>query len=73
MIPWDSILYRLRSHHGSMVAVAREAGACPVALNKIARSEVTQPKFDTGVRLLDMHYDLDSEEHGKLLSRIALQ
>ncbi len=57
MIDWTQILNRLRASRGSMVIVAKEVHACPDSLNKIARGEVNEPKFMTGIRLLDLHSD----------------
>ena len=57
MINWPIVLTRLRKSRGSIAKIAREVNACPAALNKIARAEVAEPKFSTGVRLLDIHYD----------------
>ncbi len=57
MIDWTQILNRLRASRGSMRVVAKAVHACPVALNKIARGEVNEPKFMTGIRLLDLHSD----------------
>lgn len=57
MVDWTLILARLRKSRGSIAKVAPLVNACPDALNKIARGEVTEPKFMVGVKLLDLHFD----------------
>ncbi len=66
MIDWSIILIRLRTSRGSLEKVAREVGACPVHLRRISRSEVAQPKFSVGIRLLDMHFDEFPNQHQEI-------
>jgi len=72
MINWQQVCLNLRRHK-SLSSIARDLGCDWQHLNRLARGEVQQPRFNTGMALLDLHYDLYPERHDcKLLMRQAL-
>ena len=62
MINWQRVVLNLRRHI-SVSAVARRAGSNERHLNRIARGEVHEPRFSTGLRLLDLHHELCPDKH----------
>jgi hypothetical protein len=63
MIDWQDITNNIRHHYKPLSTVAKEVGSDWRHLNRLARGEVNQPRFDVGVRLLDLHYDVCPEKH----------
>jgi len=58
MINWNLLVLLLRKHYGkSLSAIARELDLSGVHLRRIARGEVAEPRFNSGIRLLDLAYD----------------
>lgn len=55
-INWQQICLNLR-RHAPLAQIAREVGADEQTINRLARGETREPKFLTGLLLLDMHYD----------------
>jgi len=69
MIDWQTVTIALRTHYKPLSAVAVEVGSDWQHLNRLARGEVMQPRFDTGVKLLDLAYDvLPEPEFNRLKS-----
>ena len=69
MIDWQTVTLSLRTHYKPLSAVAVEVGSDWQHLNRLARGEVMQPRFDTGVKLLDLAYDvLPPNEFNRLKS-----
>ena len=66
MIDWQRVALNLRRYK-PLSQVAKEVGSDWQHLNRLARGEVAQPRFDTGVRLLDLHYDVAPERHHEVL------
>ena len=58
MIDWQTVTIALRTHYKPLATVAKEVGSDWQHLNRLARGEVSQPRFDTGVKLLDLAYDV---------------
>lgn len=58
MIDWQTVTIALRTHYKPLSAVAKLVGSDWQHLNRLARGEVSQPRFDTGVKLLDLAYDV---------------
>ena len=56
MIDWMTICLDLRSYR-PLSQVAKEIGSDWQHLNRLARGEVQQPRFETGVKLLDLHHE----------------
>lgn len=63
MIDWTLIVNRLRSSRGSLERVAREIHTCPIHLRRLARGDIRDTKFQTGIKLLDLHHDDYPREH----------
>ena len=57
MINWQACLLGLRRHHAPIARIAVEVGSNERHLNRLARAEVHEPKFNTGVKLLDLAHD----------------
>jgi len=66
MIDWQKVALNLRRYK-PLSQVANEVGSDWRHLNRLARGEVQQPRFDTGVRLLDLHYDQFPDRHREVL------
>ena len=54
---WQRICLDIRTHYAPLSRVAKEVGSDERHLNRLARGEVQQPRFMTGVKLLDLHFD----------------
>jgi len=63
VINWMTVTNNLRHHYKPLSTVAKEVGSDWRHLNRLARGEVTQPRFDTGCRILDLHYEKCSHLH----------
>ena len=66
MIDWQRVALNLRRYK-PLSQVAVEVGSNERHLNRIARGEVSEPRFNTGVRLLDLHYEIAPERHHEVL------
>lgn len=55
MIDWQRVCLNLRTHYKSLATVAKEIGADWRHLQRLARGDTQQPRFDTGMRLLELH------------------
>ncbi len=67
MIDWQLLTLKLRRHYKPLTAVANEVGCNWQHINRLARGEVEQPRFNTGVKLLDLAYDvLPADEFERL-------
>ena len=60
MINWQRVCLNLRRHYRPLSSDWRH-------LNRLARGEVDQPRFLTGVRLLDLHADIMGDRHREAL------
>ncbi len=56
-IDWSLICCQIRNNYKSLSSVAKEVGSDWQHLNRLARGEVSEPKFMVGIKLLDLHYD----------------
>lgn len=54
---WSLVCSLLRRHYAPLERVAKEVGSDGRHLCRLERGEVQQPRFATGVRLLDLAYD----------------
>lgn len=63
MVNWSAVCLHLRSRYKPLSEVAKEVGSDWRHLNRLARGEVQQPRFDVGMRLLDLHLDHCAELH----------
>ena len=57
MIDWSLLTMMLRKHYKNLTKVGVEVGSDWAHMNRLARGEVAQPKFDVGIKLLDLGYD----------------
>ena len=64
-IDWQQVCLNLRRHK-PLTQVALEIGCDDQTLNRLARGETKEPKFMTGVQLLDLHLELCPERHDKI-------
>ena len=62
-INFQTVTLNLRRHYKPLAKVAREINSDERTLNRLARGEVTQPRFVTGLKLLDLHYDHVPSKH----------
>jgi transcriptional regulator with XRE-family HTH domain len=66
VIDWSKVTNNLRQRRVSLAKIARETGADPVTLQRLARGEIHEPRFSVGIRLLDLHKDVCPERHHQL-------
>lgn len=55
MIDWQHVCLQLRRHYKSLHAIAREIDSCGRHLARLANGEVQQPRFDTGMKLVELY------------------
>lgn len=68
MIDWMMLVNNLRANYKSLSAIARELESTEKHMNRIARGEVKEPRFNTGLKLLDMHLKYCGiEKHKRLV------
>lgn len=70
MIDWQLLCLLLRKYYKPLSTVAKEADSDWRHLNRLARGEVEQPRFNTGVRLLDLAYDVLPEDEFKRVKHV---
>lgn len=63
MIDWQQIILNLNARGYSCARIARVVGSKQSHIARIARGEVAEPKFNTGVKLLDLHFDVCPDKH----------
>lgn len=63
MIDWQMVTLNLRTYYKPLSQVAKEVGSDWRHLNRLARGEVNAPRWDTGIALLDLHYDVCRQKH----------
>ena len=56
IVDWQMLTLKLRSHK-PLSQVAKDIECNYQHLNRLARGETDDPRFNTGVRLLDYYYD----------------
>lgn len=61
-IDWQKVCLNLRKYK-PLSQIAKEIGSDWQHLNRLARGEVDQPRFDTGVDLLNLHFDKFPDLH----------
>lgn len=62
MIDWQALTNALRSHYKPLTQVASEVGMDWQHVERLARGEVAEPRFNSGVKLLDLAYDVLPED-----------
>jgi hypothetical protein len=63
MINWQRVTLNLRTSCGSLNAVHRRTGVDVQHLRRLARGEVRNPRWETALKLLDLHLDVCPNEH----------
>lgn len=58
MIDWQQLTISLRQHYKPLERVADELGISRQHINRLARGDVLEPRFNSGVRLLDLAHDV---------------
>ncbi len=71
LIDWQQLVLNLRRYK-PLAHVANEVDIDADTLRRIARGETPQPKFDQGLRLLNLHLDHCSDRHRDILNRQTL-
>lgn len=61
LINWQLCIVKLRKHM-TYCAIASKVSACHKHIEKLARGDVNEPRFNTGIRILDLAYDVLSED-----------
>lgn len=67
MIDWQLTCNLLRRHYKPLSAVAKEVGSDWQHMNRLARGEVAEPRFGTGMKILDLAFDVLPESEFKRL------
>ena len=65
MIDWQRVVLNLRSAGLSATAVARRVGSTPESVLHLARGEVADPRWSTGLKLLTLHHKICPEQHAR--------
>jgi hypothetical protein len=55
VIDWQHVCLQLRRRYKSLHAIAREIDSCGRHLTRLATGEVQQPRFDTGMKLVELY------------------
>ena len=66
-IDWQRLTLNLRRHYKPLTVVAREIGCNRCHVAKLAAGTVSSPTFNTGIKLLDLHFDVMGERHAEIL------
>jgi len=68
-INWQQVTQNLRFHYKSVSKLARASDISWQTLERLANGNVKQPRFDTGIKLLDFHFDtFGADKHKSLLT-----
>lgn len=51
---WQRVLFDLKKHYGPYTAISKACGRKPEWASKIARGEVSEPKWSDGEKLLEL-------------------
>jgi hypothetical protein len=62
-INFQTVTLNLRRHYKPLATVAKEINSDERTLNRLARGEVRNPRFITGLKLLDLHLDHCPNKH----------
>lgn len=57
MIDWQLVCVLIRQNYKPLEQVADELKMSRQHINRLARGEVNEPRFNSGVKLLDVLYD----------------
>ncbi len=62
-IDWQRVALNIRASGMPLSRAAKLVGCNERHINRLARGEVQQPRFDTGCRLLDLHLERCPQRH----------
>lgn len=69
MIDWQQLALNLR-RTGSLSSYSLKLGRYKGYVNHLALGLIKEPKFEDGIRLLDLHFDVvGGEKHKQLFTR----
>ncbi len=54
-INWQRICLQLRAKYKPLAVIAKEVGSCERHMNRLARGDVSEPRYTVGVKLLALH------------------
>jgi hypothetical protein len=66
MIDWQRLTLNLRSKD-TLSSFATEFGCDSMTLQRLARGDVEEPRFELGLKLLNAHLDAFPEKHKEVL------
>lgn len=58
MIDWQQLTISLRQHYKPLERVADELGISHQHINRLARGDVLEPRYNSGVRMLKLAKDV---------------
>jgi hypothetical protein len=67
LVNWQKLALNLRKHK-PLSTISKEIGCEQMTLQRLARGDVAEPRFDLGLHLLNYHLDLYPEKHQELLN-----
>lgn len=68
MINWMDLINNLRHDYKSLATIAREINSDTQHLQRMATGIIAEPRFNTGIKLLNLHLDkCGIEKHRKLV------
>lgn len=62
-VDWQRLLLNLKSCGVSYNAVATRTGMDPQTVGRLVRQEIREPKFSSGLALLDLHFAMCPDKH----------
>jgi len=62
MIDWQRVILNLNRHGYSCAKIARIVSAKQAHIARLARAEVDQPRFNTGMKILQLHNEVCFEQ-----------
>lgn len=63
MVDWQRVCLNIRGSGLPLSTAAKQIGSDWQHLNRLARGEVAEPRFRTGLRLLDLHLERCPHKH----------
>ncbi len=67
MIDWQQVILNLWGKGFSYEMIASRCGSNQQHIARIGRGECDQPKFNTGIQILDLHFDNCIDRHNEII------
>jgi len=67
MIDWQQLATNIQNSGYALSRAAKLVHCDPQHIRRLARGEVIEPRWSTGLRLLDLHFDLCPERHAEVM------